>query len=495
MASLRKRGKLWYYRFVDADGVKREHKGCTDKRVTEELARAAESKAAKVKAGTIDPEAEAFKAHHAKPMTDHLADWHASLTAKGHTAKHADQSSDRVRRLVAIMFEAKPDDVDGKTMTRPQQEQARLLIARLVEKARLADLTVDRVQSTLATLRDSGRSLQTCNHYRACARAFTHWAWKARRLRSDPLIGLAGYNAKEDRRHDRRTVSLEELRRLIEVAQSGPAYQSMSGPARSLCYRLAATTGLRYSEIGSILPESFDWKAPSVTVGACYTKNGQMATLPIPIDLADDLRRYVESLASGSPVFPLPAKGSDMLQVDLAVAGIPYVDASGLYFDFHSLRCQMATNADAAGVTPRVVQRLMRHSTLELTGRYTKPRVVDIEAAARMLPSLRPEGDKPESLAATGTNGQIHKQTFAHHLPTEGDASRHDLSLAGVIVHSIDPTSTNEKPLISQGFDASSRLESSSVANTPDWIRTSNLRFRRPMLYPVELRVRMSAAP
>jgi hypothetical protein len=27
-------------------------------------------------------------------------------------------------------------------------------------------------------------------------------------------------------------------------------------------------------------------------------------------------------------------------------------------------------------------------------------------------------------------------------------------------------------------------------ANTPDWIRTSNLRFRRPMLYPVELRVR-----
>jgi hypothetical protein len=25
---------------------------------------------------------------------------------------------------------------------------------------------------------------------------------------------------------------------------------------------------------------------------------------------------------------------------------------------------------------------------------------------------------------------------------------------------------------------------------TPDWIRTSNLRFRRPMLYPIELRVR-----
>ena len=32
--------------------------------------------------------------------------------------------------------------------------------------------------------------------------------------------------------------------------------------------------------------------------------------------------------------------------------------------------------------------------------------------------------------------------------------------------------------------------EKESDINTPDWIRTSNLRFRRPMLYPVELRVR-----
>ena len=30
------------------------------------------------------------------------------------------------------------------------------------------------------------------------------------------------------------------------------------------------------------------------------------------------------------------------------------------------------------------------------------------------------------------------------------------------------------------------------IANTPERIRTSNLRFRRPMLYPVELRVRLS---
>ena len=93
-----------------------------------------------------------------------------------------------------------------------------------------------------------------------------------------------------------------------------------------------------------------------------------------------------------------------MLRIDLAAAGIPYRDAAGLVFDFHSLRCQCATLADAAGISPRVVQRMMRHSTLELTGRYTRPRAVDIEAAASMLPTLKPEAAAHESVVMTGTD-------------------------------------------------------------------------------------------
>jgi hypothetical protein len=93
-----------------------------------------------------------------------------------------------------------------------------------------------------------------------------------------------------------------------------------------------------------------------------------------------------------------------MLKIDLGAAGIDYRDASGLVFDFHSLRCQTATLADQAGCSPRVVQRLMRHSTLELTGRYTRPRAVDLERAASALPTLRPTPTNREALAATGTD-------------------------------------------------------------------------------------------
>ncbi len=197
------------------------------------------------------------------------------------------------------------------------------MIGRLVSKARLSDVATERVQAALATLRDSGRSAQTCNHYRAGIRAFARWTRRTGRLREYPLEGLTGFNVKEDRRHDRRTLSLADLTRLIAVAERGPGFQAMTGPARALCYRLAASTGLRYSEIGSIKPASFDWKAPSVTIQAAYTKNGDPATLPIPTDLAADLRSYVATLAADSPVFPLPEKGAAMLRADLEAAGNP----------------------------------------------------------------------------------------------------------------------------------------------------------------------------
>ena len=220
-------------------------------------------------------------------------------------------------------------------------------------------------------------------------------------MRDDPLVGLAGFNAKEDRRHDRRTLALDELRLLIAVAHTGPPYRKLTGPARRLCYRLAVASGLRYSEIASITADSFALADdhPTVTVRAAYTKNGDPATLPLPRDLAADLGAFLEVVPSGASVFPLPrGGGAAMLRVDLEAAGIPYRDASGRVFDFHSLRCQCATLADLTGVSPRVVQRLMRHSSLDMTNRYTRPRMHDLEGATAALPSLRPGPSRPEAV-------------------------------------------------------------------------------------------------
>lgn len=210
--------------------------------------------------------------------------------------------------------------------------------------------------------------------------------------------------------------------------------------------------------------------------------NGDPATLPLPKDLADDLARWLAEKPDGSPVFPLPVKGATMLRVDLRAVGIDYRDAAGLVFDFHALRCQCATLADQAGVPPRVVQRLMRHSTLELTGCYTRPRMLDIEGAASALPSLRPSLPESESAAATGTDGQRIDDRLAAHLPHAQDGLGRPLTATGGIDCKSPIATSGLEPLATPGFVPEGRPLAGPVENSWDGTRTHDLRIMRPPL-------------
>jgi hypothetical protein len=75
MASFRNRGRVWYYRFIDADGEKRWEKGCSDRRVAEELARDAESSAAKIRSGLVDPKELVYHKHAAMAVGILIAVW------------------------------------------------------------------------------------------------------------------------------------------------------------------------------------------------------------------------------------------------------------------------------------------------------------------------------------------------------------------------------------------------------------------------------------
>jgi integrase len=315
-------------------------------------------------------------------------------------------------RVIALFKRANLAEIEPKKpATKKGVAEAEATLRQFVSTARIDDLTPEQVQRALARLTTEGRSFQTANHHRNAIKSFAIWLFDTGRTRENQLRRVAGFNVKEDPRHERRTISLTELRRLIDTAENGPAFKSMTGHERALCYRLAVASGLRYSELASITPESFDWHAGTVTIKAAYSKNGQTATLPLATELVNDLASHVAGLPARKPIFALPHnKGAAMVRTDLKAAGIPYRDDAGRVFDFHSLRCQMATLADAAGVSPRVVQRMMRHSKLEMTGRYTRPRAVDLENAAQSLPSLRTT-TRPKALAATGTDGHSSRAT------------------------------------------------------------------------------------
>ena len=318
MASISKIGKNYHYRYMDANGVQRQRKGCPDRRVTEQMAAAAELEVSKVKAGLIDPKEAAYAKHEARPLADHLADYCQAVADKGGSRKHALVSSHRAERVLT-----------------------------LAKARRISDLSLSKALSALATLRSEGLSIETVNHHVRAVKAFSRWLWKDGRAREHALAHLATSNSEPDRRR-RRALTLEEAARLVAAAESGPAFKGMSGPDRAMVYTVALGTGFRSDELRSLTPERFDLSAvpPTATVPGGYTKNGKEAVQPLSLPLADRLRPWVARKAPGVPVFALTDRAAEMIRVDLEAAGIAYEAASGV-IDFHALRGTYISRASA----------------------------------------------------------------------------------------------------------------------------------------------------
>jgi integrase len=365
--------------YHDETGRRRKKTGATDKAVTQRIARDIEIRVALRREGLIDLAAESFAASEARPLSAHLDEFRKALRDKGNTPKHADVTSNRAARVLT-----------------------------LAGARRISDLSPSRVLDALAALRTAeGLGAETVNHHIRAVKAFSRWLWKDGRAREHYLAHLATTNPEADRRHRRRVLTPDEAARLIRAAERGPVVKGLSGPDRARCYALALGTGLRASELASLTPERFDLAAdlPTVTVPAGYTKNGKEAVQPLPGALAASLCAWLATLPPGRPVFPLPEKTAEMIRADLAAAGIPYETDAGVA-DFHALRAAYVSNLVASGASVKTCQVLARHSTPTLTiGVYARASLHDVRGAVEALPDLTPGADRPEAMAATGTDG------------------------------------------------------------------------------------------
>ena len=218
---------------------------------------------------------------------------------------------------------------------------------------------------------------------------------KDRRAHVDPLAFIAMFNVSTDRRHDRRPLTEAEFTALLKVARAGPVAFKVAGPDRAMLYTVAAYTGLRASELASLNRDSFrlDDSPPTVTVKAAYSKHRRQDTLPLHPSLVAILRPWLHGKTSAEMAWPgkwaESRHAGQMMKADLESAGIPYVDAHGLYADFHALRHTFITNMMKSGVNPKTAQSLARHSTIDMTMNvYTTLTVTDQAAALNTLPAV-----------------------------------------------------------------------------------------------------------
>jgi len=502
MATIYKRGGnrnregRWYITYSVRPGLRRTVKGCRDKAATEALAKKLETEAWERESGLIDARADQYARAEATPLavTDaggkvtggHLADLRATLGAKGTTAK---QAALVVTRTVKILA--------------------------LAKATRISDLQPSAVQGALAHLRDvEGRSLQTCNHYLRAIKQFSRWLKRDGRCRDDALAHLAGYNVKLDRRHDRRSLTDEELARLIEAAQGSEPIGGLDGPTRAMLYRLAVETGLRASELGSLTPASFELHDPgaaTVTVAAGYSKHRRMDVLPLRREMAELLAEFLADKSAGQPVFAMPDKPVKMIRHDLKAARMVwmgedglsererkrraessfllYRDAAGRVADFHALRHTFITRLAQSGIAPSVAKSLARHSTIALTiDRYTHTVIADQRQALAALPDIG-ERHREETQALRLAAGAENTAANVAQRAAQTTALKRQNSSKQVTEDHDRSQACNPKRAAQLPENGSTCAHSPPTASTtPERTRTSDLRFRKPPLYPAELR-------
>ncbi len=116
----------------------------------------------------------------------------------------------------------------------------------------------------------------------------------SRRAADNPLAHLSGGHVKLDRRHDRRPLPLEDLRRVFQAAAASVhPFRGLSGRDRAALYAVASASGFRAEELSSLNPSAFDLTAdaPTVALAAADAKNGRTAIQPLPPASARPLAR------------------------------------------------------------------------------------------------------------------------------------------------------------------------------------------------------------
>ncbi len=159
-----------------------------------------------------------------------------------------------------------------------------------------------------------------------------------------------------------------------------------------------------------------DGDFPHVRLNAADEKNRQGNSIPLRRDVAAELREWLANGGADSRnvlsilgrgdstdpattrLFNVPDDLSKVFNRDRAVAGIAKKDDRGRTVDVHALRHTFGTMLSKAGVSPRVAQAAMRHSSLDLTMNvYTDPRLLDVQGAVESLPQISTTSEPNES--------------------------------------------------------------------------------------------------
>ncbi len=393
------RSKKWYGRYRDADGTEHRVPLACDKRIAQQMLNDILNRVERVKAGLVDDIVVEMK----KSLTEHIDDYEQHLRAKNDSKYHITCTINMLKN-----------------------------VARTRKWKDIRDLKASELEAFLNWLRNEKHlSIERGNHYIRACKSFTHWLLDNDRINKDPFRKIKVLNASTDQRHHRRPLSMEEFSLMVDAANSGPPIQGISGQDRAMLYYIAAWTGLRRKELGSLtLNHIFlDAPVPYLTVPAAYSKRKRDDVLYLHEGLVGLLKKWLDRkkpdktdllFSMVEETGGVERKTSKMILFDLNSARnfwiseasspeeiqkreesdfLKYKDSQGRFADFHCLRHTFITNLSLSGVSPKIAQTLARHSDIKLTMNiYTHMNAQSQINAINTLPSpnQQPAGSAEE---------------------------------------------------------------------------------------------------
>ena len=300
-------------KYRDGSGVVRETStGCRDETAARSVLAHLQRRAELVKGKVLTAAEDAIADHQDRPLAGHIAAFIDHQMAKGVSRRLNDTLSQLRRVAVDCGFRC------------------------------LADLDASRLERWLVARKAERMSAATRNEYRGAWVTFANWCVRTGRLLGNPFAGVPKADAKADRRRQRRSLTEDELVRLLDVARRRPVLDRMTvrrgprrgeayarlrpqtraklerlGRERALIYKTLVLTGLRKGELASLTVAQLYLAAdpPYLVLDPADEKNREGNTIPLRTDLVADLREW---LATKSGAFQEAAGEAETVRFDPA---------------------------------------------------------------------------------------------------------------------------------------------------------------------------------
>ncbi|QEL17728.1 tyrosine-type recombinase/integrase [Limnoglobus roseus] len=381
---------MYHARYDNAEGEEVTRKtGCRDEQSARQMLAGWEKEVDQIRAGILDPKLLDTVRKAATALEEHLTEYERTLRAEEVSKVYRENVLRAVRRVAAEC-----------------------------QFATLAAFEMAAVERWFADRGAAGDSARTRNYYRESLIAFGNWAVSKGRLAAHRFAELYKADAKADPRRKRRSLTEEELGRLLAVAATRPLKDAQTirrgnnrgkaiakltakavdrweavGRERALIYKTLVLTGLRADELRTLQVAQLDLMpgAAFLELDAADEKSREGNAIALRDDLAADLGQWLADTGKRGRdrVFKVPTSLRLVLDRDLRAAGIPKRDDRGRTIDVHAMRTTFGTLLNRAGVQARTAQQAMRHSDIKLTmGVYTDERLIDTRAAVEKLPAL-----------------------------------------------------------------------------------------------------------